>query len=87
MQLRKRSILGLLPKKIDADIYDSTTYLDFEMLSCPAPKDYDRLLKIFYGDYMKPVQAPSCHGELILDPDTPSDITIARLRKEMKCKH
>lgn len=73
--------------KIDADIYNSTIYLDFEMLSCPAPKDYDRLLKIFYGDYMKPVQAPSCHGELILDPDTPSDITIARLRKEMKCKH
>lgn len=74
-------------RKRPAGFYDSTVMLDFEGIPCPAPAEYDKLLRIFFGDYMTPVQASSCHGELILDPDTPADETIRRLKKERKCKH
>lgn len=68
-------------RKIDKHIYDNTIYMDFEYLKLPVPRGYDKLLKIFYGDYMTPVMAPSMHGNLIIDLDTPSDIKIKEMRK------
>ena len=66
----------------DKHFYDETVYVDFEHLKVPAPKEYDKLLTVQYGDYMTPVKVPTCHGELIFDTDTPSNVTIKRLRKD-----
>lgn len=74
-----------LSKKRDRHIYDKTLMMDFEYMKQPVPAGYDKLLKLLYGDYMKPVMCPSMHGTLILDPDTPADIKIKELRKR-KCK-
>lgn len=67
----------------DKHIYDETIYLDFEYLKVPAPKGYDKLLTIKYGDYMKPAQIPNDHGKVIFDTETPADIKIRELRKGM----
>lgn len=72
-------------KKRDRHIYDRTVMMDFEYMKQPAPAGYDRLLTLLYGDYMKPVKAPSMHGTLILDPCTPADTKIKELRKR-RCR-
>lgn len=53
--------------------FDSAEYLPFENRKIPVPAGYDGRLKKEYGDYMKPAQAPTLHGDLILDPDVPYD--------------
>ena len=42
--------------------YSETVYLPFEDILMPLPKEYDKILKLQYGDYMTPVKAPSYHG-------------------------
>ena len=42
--------------------YDETIYLPFEDIQLPVPKDYDKILTLQYGEYMKPVKAPTMHG-------------------------
>lgn len=51
--------------------FEDAVYLPFENRKIPAPKGYDARLKTEYGDYMKPAKAPTMHGGLYLDPDTP----------------
>ncbi len=68
----------------DKHFYDETVLLDFEYLKMPAPKDYDKLLTAQYGEYLKPIQVPTCHGELIFDPNTPADKKIKSLRRESR---
>ena len=43
----------------------------FENTELMIPEFYDKMLKVTYGDYMKPVQAPSGHGELIYSTTVP----------------
>jgi lipopolysaccharide cholinephosphotransferase len=45
--------------------YDETIYLPFEDILIPAPKGYDSILSTQYGNYMKPVKAPTEHGTFI----------------------
>ena len=55
---------------IDKHIFDETIYMNFEGMIVPAPKEYDRYLRIMYGDdYMTPKQIPTFHGEVIFDTD------------------
>ena len=49
--------------------YTSTLWLDFEYIKMPVPQGYDNILTIMYGDYMTPVQAPTCHGALEYDTE------------------
>lgn len=49
--------------------YTSTLWLDFEYIKMPVPQGYDYILTIMYGDYMTPVQAPTCHGALEYDTE------------------
>lgn len=49
------------------DDFKDTFYLDFETLKVPAPSGYDNILKRLYGDYMKPVQGNSKHGNMLVD--------------------
>ena len=68
----------------DKHYYDETIYVDFEHLKMPAPKEYDKLLTAQYGDYMTPVKGTTFHGEIIFDPDTPSDVSIRMIRKDKR---
>lgn len=69
----------------DKHWYDETIYLPFEDIMMPVPKDYDKILSLQYGNYMKPVQSPTMHGEFaILDPNNSYLTYLPRLRKEHK---
>lgn len=46
----------------DKHWYDETVYLPFEDIQMPLPKEYDKILRLQYGDYMTPRKAPSYHG-------------------------
>lgn len=45
--------------------------MPFEFISVPVPEGYDDILHTNYGDYLKPVQADSLHGEIIMDAERP----------------
>ena len=50
--------------------FNEIAYIEFEGMKVPIPKEYDKILKEYYGeDYMEPSKAPSLHGEVIFDPD------------------
>ena len=66
--------------------YETTVMLPFEDLMIPAPKEFDKVLTAQYGDYMKPVKAPSCHGEIIVDINTPYTKTLKKMRAEVDWK-
>ena len=54
----------------DKEWYNDTIYLPFENIMMPVPGNYDAILKTQFGDYMKPVKAPTMHGGFAaLDPD------------------
>lgn len=49
--------------------FDQAVYMPFENRQIPVPAGFDGRLRAEYGDYMKPVKAPTTHGDLVLDPD------------------
>ena len=51
--------------------FSQAVYKPFENREIPVPIGSDARLKKEYGDYMKPAQAPTLHGGLLLDPDRP----------------
>ena len=56
--------------QIPKEIFSEVVYVDFEFLKFPIIKDYDYLLKIYYGDdYRIPKKIPNCHGEVIIDTE------------------
>lgn len=46
----------------DKHWYDETMYLPFEDIQMPVPKDFDKILTLQYGEYMRPVHASTMHG-------------------------
>lgn len=67
----------------DKHLYDDTIYMPFETIMMPVPVGYDKLLTKGYGDYMKPVKAPSYHGSyLVLDTETSYKDYLPKLRKQ-----
>lgn len=44
--------------------YDDVLMLPFEHIMIPCPSGYDELLRVEYGDYIRPVKAPTMHGTL-----------------------
>ena len=64
--------------------YSETVYLPFEDIMMPLPKEYDKILKLQYGDYMTPVKAPSYHGGfLALSADKSFQECLQENRKEI----
>lgn len=54
--------------------YEELIMLDFETIKVPAPKNYQRCLKIKWGDYMKLPEdnvKGKKHCDVIMDPDVP----------------
>lgn len=49
--------------------YDEVKMVPFEHIMIPIPAGYDELLRLEYGDYMRPVQAPTMHGTMFYDAD------------------
>lgn len=53
--------------KLKKEWYDKIIYMPFEDITIPVPFNYDEILKEMYGEYMKQVKAPTCHGNVIFD--------------------
>lgn len=48
--------------------YDETVFLPFENIQIPAPREYDKVLRVKYGaDYMIPQKKRCMHGEILFD--------------------
>ena len=47
--------------KLKKEWYDDVVMLPFENIEIPAPRMYDKVLKVLYGDYMIPVQGGADH--------------------------
>lgn len=66
-------------------LYDKTLYVPFEDIMIPIPSGYDTILKTQYGEYMKPVQAPTLHGGfLVVDDQKDYKEYLPSLRKAAK---
>ena len=42
--------------------YDDIIYMPFNGFQMPVPKEYDKILKGIYGDYMTPVRGTASHS-------------------------
>ena len=68
----------------DKHWYDETVFLPFEGVLMPVPKEFDKILTLQYGNYMRPVQSPSFHGGFwALDADHSWQETMRIRRKEI----
>ena len=65
-----------------SNIFQGTTYLDFEGIKVPVMNGYETFLRIQYGDYMVPVKSPSLHGSLAIDTEKPYSFYLPILEKE-----
>lgn len=63
--------------------YNETLYMPFEDIMIPIPIGYHEILAKQYGDYMRPVQTPTMHGNFeVLDPSRSYVDLLSTLRKE-----
>ncbi len=49
--------------------FATVEWVDFEYIKIPIPGGWDEILTIRFGDYMKPVMAPSIHGKMDFDTE------------------
>ncbi len=66
-------------------ILDNIIWVPFEDMMMPIPAIYDIVLKQEYGDYMKPVKAPSYHSNFVIALDAERSYKDV-LREERKRK-
>lgn len=53
------------------EYYEEIIYLPFENITVPAPKGYEEVLSLMYGDWHQFVQNGSYHEGIFFDPDNP----------------
>lgn len=71
--------------KTTKHVMDEIEWLPFEDMYMPVSSKCDEILRKQYGDYMKPVKAPSMHGGfLVLDPDKDYKEYLPKLRKQAR---
>lgn len=64
-------------------VFDDTIFMPFEYITMPVPVGYDEILLTQYGDYMKPVKAPTLHGGFaVLDTEKSYKDYLPILRKK-----
>ncbi len=69
----------LLPRMF----FKSLIRMPFEFIHVPVPKEYDKVLKVYYGEnYMEPVKGGGEHGEVIFDPERPYKEVIKELKRK-----
>ena len=52
---------------VSLNCYSETLWMPFEHILVPVPAGFDEVLRLQYGDYMKPVQAPTQHGQMLFE--------------------
>lgn len=71
--------------KRNRSLYEDTIYVPFEDIMMPIPSGYDMILRTQYGEYMKPVKAPSYHGGFTyLDPQKSYKLYLPIIKKKIK---
>lgn len=65
--------------RIKASWINDVVYMPFEKITVPVFKHYDEILTMMYGDYMTPIQAPSLHGNVIVDTNKSYTEYLSRL--------
>lgn len=50
-------------------LYDNTLWMKFECIKIPVPGGYHDFLCNRYGEYMKPSQVSTTHGDVFFDPE------------------
>ena len=60
---------GLKSERLPVEVFKEIVFIEFEKHKFPAPREYDRLLKTIYGDYMKlpPKEKQISHGYNIVE--------------------
>ena len=70
---------------IDKHIFDETIYVPFEGILVPAPKEYDKYLRVLYGDdYMQPKMMPTLHGKVVFDTEHSYKELLPEVRRQYK---
>ena len=72
----KSNTINFFPLHSTKEPYQKSWYaeiieLPFEFLTLPVPKEYESILKTYYGDYLTPVMYASDHEIGLIDPDHP----------------
>lgn len=73
----------------DKDVWEKSLFKEkmivtFDKMNICIPKEYDKILTITYGDYMKPVKGGSIHGDIFFDFD--NDYSMYKKGKLSVCK-
>lgn len=69
----------------EAKAFDTTKWVDFENMKVPVPGDTDNCLRRQYGDnYMTPIYAATCHGEVVFDTERSYRETAPAIFKAFK---
>lgn len=69
--------------KFPRECFSEAVYVDFENIKLPVPKDYDPVLKAYFGDdYMTPKLFPSEHGSAYYDTEKSYTHYLPLLRRE-----
>lgn len=63
--------LGLEDQVLYREDISTSVYLPFEMLKMPTPKNYNRILSVYYGDWHKMVKGENVHGGCVFDTEKP----------------
>lgn len=58
------------------EYFDEIVELPFEDITIPCPKEYDKVLRKQYGDYMVFQKGTAVHTIAVMDPDTPYRIKL-----------
>ena len=67
------------------NVFNNTIYMPFEYIMMPVPIGYDEILSTQYGEYMKPVKAPTLHGGFaVLDTEKSYKEYLPELQKKYK---
>lgn len=62
--------------------FDKTIMLPFHDMLLPVPAGYDELLRVLYGDYMKPVKGTQSHCNVVVDCDRSYVEVLRELRNK-----
>lgn len=79
-------IYNLHGDHINKEYYNDLIDWKFEYLHVKIPREYDKILKKRYGNYMKFKKGGTLHGGILFEPDIPYKEYIKKLKNNCKNK-